>query len=181
MGNWAVSTFWWLWTMVFGLKPLELSGWDLIVATVYGGQGETGCSRMGGGTIHKQGSWRTRLGWGGHKMSTSLPFLYLKVFTYSAQALSTMHCPLRAASLKVAPPAGTVSRRYIPRTGEEVRRHWWPRSSLPANWRSCLLDDLLQRYGNRHWCTSICLCPCFQLSWEHSWKVHVWGQMEFYV
>ena len=38
--------------------------------------------------------------------------------TYTIQVVSTTHCSLKAASLKMGPTVGTVGRVYLPRAGE---------------------------------------------------------------
>ena len=98
---------------------------------------EAGHWRLTVGRFKKQGNLYSSLVLGSQKTKISVPFpflpsilkLYIEAlmvsFIYAVQMVSTTHCTLKAASLKMTPTKGTVGRSSFQGPGREWRI-WFP-------------------------------------------------------
>lgn len=112
-------------------------------------------SRLVSNRFNQQGNLYMRFVLGGHKMNRALhlPARLWKSFCrsfklssvmYSVQMVSTIHCSLKAVSIKQLPVWGWWA-ECILRTGEDVRSLLSLTLSLQTNQQSHFLADLFQQ------------------------------------
>ena len=124
---------------------------------------EAGHWRLTVGRFKKQGNLYSSLVLGSQKTKISVPFpflpsilkLYIEAlmvsFIYTVQMVSTTHCTLKAASLKMTPTEGTVGRSSFQGPGREWRICDFPGSDRGS---TCSLHASLQHMAYLTRCSS---------------------------